>query len=117
MLENYLKTSVRILLRQKAYSAINIAGLTIGLASSLLIILYILDDLSFDRFHVNPKRIYRMAIKGQRMGNDFTSALTPAPLAEALVNEVPQVVSSVRFAYWRCYPFPIGDKPSTEHPL
>ena len=117
MLKNYLKTGIRIFLRQKAYSAINIAGLTIGLASSLLIILYILDDLSYDRFHADPERIYRMAIKGRRLGNDFASAWTPAPLAEALVNEVPQVVSSVRFAYWRSYPLRIGDKAYTEKNL
>ena len=51
MLRNYLKTAVRILFRQKAYSFINVFGLTLGLASSLLIILYIVDDLSYDKFH------------------------------------------------------------------
>src|SRR5882762_352454 len=117
MLKNYLKTSLRIFLSQKAYSAINIAGLTIGLASSLLIILYIMDDLNYDRFPTNPELIYRVGRKSHSLDVDNASAWSPAPLAEALVNEVPQVASSVRFAYWRSFPLRIGNKVFTEKNL
>ena len=117
MIKNYLKTAIRILLRQKAYSAINIFGLTIGLASSLLIILYIVDDLSYDRFQTNPDRIYRVGFKGRLQGNEFSAATSPAPLAEAMKNEIPQVESAVRIGYWRTFPIRIEEKSFTEKKL
>ena len=51
MIQNYIKTALRIMFRNKAYSAINIAGLSIGIAASLIIIIYIVDELSYDRMH------------------------------------------------------------------
>lgn len=60
MFRNYLKTAFRHLSRNKIYSAINIAGLTLGLACAMLIILYTRDELSFDRFHANVDNMYRI---------------------------------------------------------
>ena len=60
MLKNYLKIAVRNIKRNKIYSFINIAGLAIGIACCLLILLYIQDELSYDRFHKNADRIYRI---------------------------------------------------------
>src|SRR5687767_9689751 len=60
MLKNYFKTTLRNLLRNKVYSAINILGLSLGLACAMLIILYTKDELSYDRFHENASRIYRI---------------------------------------------------------
>lgn len=117
MLKNYLKTALRILLRQKVYSVINIVGLTVGLASSLLIILYIIDDLSYDRFHSNPELIYRIGFSGRLQGNEFIAATSPAPLSEALRNEVPQVSASTRIGHWRTYPIRIGENSFTEKSL
>ncbi|MFN7331018.1 MAG: hypothetical protein ACK5UP_16100, partial [Bacteroidota bacterium] len=65
MLTNYLKITLRNLLRHKSFSIINIAGLTIGLVTFLAISLYIVDELSFDRFHQNKERIYRAVISAQ----------------------------------------------------
>ena len=59
MLTNYLITFLRILLRQKVYSAINVFGLAIGIEAAILIGLYIVDELSYDRFHADAVRIYR----------------------------------------------------------
>lgn len=60
MIKNYFKTTFRTLLRNKGYSAINIMGLSLGLACAMLIILYTKDELSFDRFHTNAPQIYRV---------------------------------------------------------
>ena len=114
MIRNYLKTAFRIMMRQKGYSAINIAGLSIGIATSLLIILYIADELSFDRFHKDAKRIYRIGFEGKMQGNDFTSAQSPVPVAWALNAEVPGVESTLRFGIWRNTPMSFGDNHFTE---
>ena len=57
MFKNYIKTSIRILIRQKAYSIINILGLSIGITASILILLYITHELSYDKFHKNASII------------------------------------------------------------
>jgi len=79
MIRNYIKTALRIMLRQKAYSSINIAGLSIGIAASLLIILYVADELSFDRFHKDGNRIYRVGFNVLLQGNESSMVTSPAP--------------------------------------
>jgi putative ABC transport system permease protein len=115
MIKNYLKTALRIMLRQKAYSAINIAGLSIGIAASLIIIIYVADELSFDKMHQDAKRIYRVGFAGRLQGNSVQTANSPAPVAEALQREVPQVAEVVRFGLWRTMPMSVGDKNFTEN--
>jgi putative ABC transport system permease protein len=114
MIRNYLKTAMRIMLRQKGYSFINIAGLSLGIAASLLIILYVADELSYDRFHENATRIYRIGFKGRLQGNDFNMATSPAPVAEAIASEIPEVQSVVRFGVWRTSLMSFEDKNFTE---
>ena len=63
MLKNYFNTTIRNLLRNRVYSAINIVGLSLGLACAILIILYTNDELSYDRFHENADNIYRVTNK------------------------------------------------------
>src|SRR5882762_3499907 len=60
MFKNYFKTALRNLTRNKVYSFINIIGLSLGLACSMLIILYVKDEVSYDRFHKGVNRIYRI---------------------------------------------------------
>ena len=62
MLKNYFKTAIRNLLRNKVYSFINIAGLSLGLGSAMLIILYLKDEVSYDRFHANVNNIFRVVV-------------------------------------------------------
>src|SRR3954466_11340342 len=64
MLRNFFKTAIRTLLRNKIYAFINIAGLSIGLACAMLIILYVKDEVSYDRFHANVNNIYRIVTQG-----------------------------------------------------
>lgn len=114
MIKNYLKTAWRIMLRQKAYSAINIAGLSLGIAASLLIILYVVDELSYDRFHKDALQIYRLGFKGKLNGNEFNMAVSPAPCAETFVNQIPEITSAVRFGLWRTVPVTYEEKTFTE---
>ncbi len=90
MLKNYLKIAVRNLLKHKAYSFINIAGLAMGMTCCILILLYVQHELSYDRFHQNAKRIYRIAWFS---GNPQTR--TPHPMAQAMVRDFPEVKSAV----------------------
>lgn len=91
MLRNYLLTTYRNILRRPGFSLINISGLAIGLAACLIIMLYVFDELSFDRFHEKADRIYRVTVHGKFGGNEFHSTYTPAPFAAALKQEFPEV--------------------------
>jgi putative ABC transport system permease protein len=97
MFFNYLKTSFRNLLRYKGYTLINIIGLTIGLASSILILLFVLDELSYDRFHKNSDRIYRVSVRGTIQGIDVSATESCNPIGPTLVKELPGVEQYVRY--------------------
>jgi len=96
MIKNYLKVALRNLIRHKAYSAINILGLSVGMASSILILLWVQYELSYDRFNRNAGQIFRI----RATANDqFAAAVTPAPLPEGMKAEMPQVVDYVRVSH------------------
>jgi putative ABC transport system permease protein len=95
--KNYIKIALRNLRKYKGYSFINIAGLAIGLASCALIMLYVRDELSFDRYHQNAGRIYRVNLDAGIGGTFVKSATTAAPMAAALVQEFPEVANATRF--------------------
>ena len=114
MLKNYITTAFRIMSRQKAYAAINILGLSLGIAASLLIIIYVVDEMSYDRFHANGENIYRVSMHGKLQGNEFDVALSPAPMALGLKEEVPEVADALRFGLWRTMPMQYEDKSFTE---
>lgn len=117
MFQNYLKTALRIMFRQKGYSAINVIGLSLGIAATLLIVLYVADELSFDRFHADPDRTYRVTFFGKMEGNDFKMAESAAPVATAMMAEIPEVESATRFGIWRSKPLTFEDKSFTEEML
>ena len=97
MIKNYFKVAIRNLIKQKIYAVINILGLTIGIACCLLILLYVQDELSYDRYHEHANRIYRVAGDINFGGHHWELAVAPTPMAQALVNDFPEVVSAVRF--------------------
>ena len=97
MLKNYLKIALRNLLKYKAYSFLNIAGLAIGLVCCALIMLYVRDELSYDRFHQNANRIYRVILDAGIGGTFVRTATTSAPMAATLVQEFPEVALAARF--------------------
>lgn len=96
MYKNYLLIAIRNLKKNKAFSVINISGLGIGLATCLLIMLYVLDELSYDKHNVHADRIYRVDNDMQFGGNHFILATTPEPMAAALVHDYPEVEQAVR---------------------
>jgi putative ABC transport system permease protein len=97
MLGNYLKTAFRNLWRNKGFSAINILGLAIGLGTCLLILIYVTDELSYDRFNVNADRIYRVDNDIKFGGNDVSLAVAPAPAGPTLLRDYPEVEKETRF--------------------
>jgi len=100
MINNYLKISIRNLKKHAFYSIINVVGLSIGLACVILITLYVLDELNYDRHHDKADRIYRIANHIRFGGNDSWYAVCPAPLADALMSEIPEIEVANRFRSW-----------------
>lgn len=98
MLSHYLKIALRNLLKQKMYGLINILGLSIGLASCVLIMLFVLEHLSYDTFHENSDRIYRVNYKAKLTPNEdpFYIGATPPPVARTLMNEFPEIEMATR---------------------
>jgi putative ABC transport system permease protein len=117
MITNYFKTALRIMLRQKGYSAINISGLSIGIAATIIILIYIVDELGYDRMHRDAERIYRVGFSGRLQGNEIETAVSCPPLAETMQKEIPQVAEVVRFGMWQTMPMGIGDRNFTERRL
>lgn len=115
MLLNYFRVAFRIMIRQKVYAFINIIGLSVGIAASLLILLYIADELSFDKFQKDVHRTYRIGFSGRLQGSEMQSAITSPALAEAMQREIPEVEEVIRFGLWRTMPMSFEDKHFTEN--
>jgi putative ABC transport system permease protein len=96
MLKNYIKVAFRSLLRQPGYTALNIIGLTVGIASSLIILLYIFHETSFDKQHAKADRIYRLSTQITEPDNSFKWASMTWRAAFTIKNENPEVVQAVR---------------------
>ncbi|QHT65809.1 FtsX-like permease family protein [Rhodocytophaga rosea] len=96
MLKNYITIAFRNLLRQKGHTAINIAGLAIGIATCMLIMLFIQDELSYDKFNEKADRIYRINFIGKLNGEDLRFPLAPAPAAQMLKTDYPEVQEATR---------------------
>ena len=114
MFKNYLKISWRNLLKSKFYSVINIAGLTIGLAIGMLILLWVNDELSFDKFHSKAASIYRV---NSFLGSGTTRRIwntTQGPVATAALKQVPGVVAAVRITSNGKHIYTYADKLLTE---
>ena len=97
MFKNYLTVAVRNLLRNKVYSIINIAGLSVGMACTILILLWVQYELSFDRFHKNADRIYRLTENWNLGATRGKWAVTNWPAGPTFQREYPEVIRAVRF--------------------
>jgi len=97
MLKNLFKIAIRSISKDKTYSAINILGLTIGITCSMFLLMYILDELSYDRYHKNADNIYRIVSNIKEPDNAFTWAVAQIPVAEELRDNYPEVENAVRF--------------------
>lgn len=97
MIRNYLKTTLRHLLRQPGYTALNILGLTLGITSSLLIIIYLFNELSYDNYHSKAENVYRISSDIEEPDNAFRWATTQYPLGRTVKSEFSEVEQYVRF--------------------
>ena len=96
MFKNFLKVAIRNIVRQKIYSLINILGLAIGLACSLLILVFIMHELSYDQFHDKKDQIFRLCIKGKLGETEMNMAYSAVPTASAFNDEFPEITEAVR---------------------
>lgn len=100
MIRNYLKIAIRNLIKQKFFSIINIFGLAVSVAICIVISLFVFDELSYDRHFENSDRIYRFNSDVKFGGNDMKLSVMPAPLADAMLNDYPEVEASTRLRSW-----------------
>ena len=89
---NQIKTTIRSLLKNKAYGLLNISGLAIGIACAGLIFLWVADELTFDNSNVKKDRLYAVNINASYGGNSFTMGSTPRLMAASLKAEIPGIV-------------------------
>ncbi len=97
MFRNFFLISLRNLSRQKGFSFINILGLSLAFTVGFLIILYILSELSFDKFHKDYQRIFRVCVEGKLSGSPLNMAITPAGLGGQLKKDYPEVETNTVF--------------------
>ena len=114
MIKNYIITGIRNILKHKFYALINILGLTIAITSALFIVLYIVDELSFEDFHKDAENIYRIGLKAQLGDQKFSVFSSPPPLAIAMAAEIPEVEASCRLWAWDDVIIRYEDKAFTE---
>lgn len=96
MFKNYFRIAFRNLFKHRGFSLINIIGLTVGLTCCLLILLFIKDELSYDKYNDNSERIYRVELHGRISDSNFNLAVSCAPIGQTLRNEMPEVENFVR---------------------
>ncbi|HVU53854.1 MAG TPA: ABC transporter permease [Puia sp.] len=111
MFKNYLKIALRSIMRHKAYSIINISGLAIGMASSILILLWVQNELSYDRWHKHANQIYRITSAAE----GFKTAVSCAGFPRAFQAAIPGIKNTVRLSDIRSVLFTIGDKKFKEN--
>ncbi len=96
MIENYIKIAWRNLKKNKIFSFINIAGLSLGISVCFIIMLYVQDELSYDRYNKNADRIARIQFKANINGGDISEAGVMAPVAKVVKSEFPEVEDAAR---------------------
>ncbi|ULQ52712.1 ABC transporter permease [Flavihumibacter fluvii] len=110
MIKNFLKVAFRNLLRNKGFSAINIIGLAIGMASAILILLWIQNEVSYDQFHDKNDRIYEAWNRASFDGKLWCWNTTPKILARTLEHDLPEIERAVRVNWNSNLLFTVGDK-------
>jgi putative ABC transport system permease protein len=114
MIRNFYKIAFRNILKEKFYSFINILGLTIGITGALFVIIYIADELSYDRFHSRIDQMYRIWINGKIAGQEFRGTWTSPPVAQTFADEIPEVEEACRINLMNDLILRNGDKIFTE---
>ncbi len=110
LLWSYIRIALRKIRRQKGYSFINIAGLAVGLACSILMMLWVVDEISFDRFHENRNSLYRIITEWKTETGTMLDARTPTPLGPVIAAEIPEVADVCRYQGNEWYGISLGEK-------
>ena len=110
MIRNYLKIAFRNLWKQKGFSAINIAGLALGMTCSLLILLWVQDERGVDAFHQNGKDLYYVYERNTLGGKIESWYWTQGPLAEELKKEIPEIIAATPVEWSNTNTFSVGNK-------
>ncbi len=114
MLRSYIIVALRNLWRQRVFSVINISGLAIGLATSIFILLYVINELTYDRFHKKSDQIYKVWVSGSMPTGEMRDAVTASPMAAALLDDYPEVEHVVRIRQLGGWLVRSGDRVFTE---
>jgi predicted permease len=109
MIRNYFKIAFRNLLKSKTFSAINVLGLALGMACSLVIMLWIKDELAVDAFHANKDQLYRIYMREYFSGKVQAVIWTPGPLADELKKSVPEIEMTTPFSWTASQTFSVGN--------
>jgi ABC-type antimicrobial peptide transport system permease subunit len=105
MYRNYFKIAIRNIRRYSAHSSLNIIGMAIGMAFSILLLLWVRNELSYDRFRSNANELYRVVMESTVEGKTLSMATTPGPLAYTLKDEFPEIRRSSRYNnVWSQFP-------------
>jgi len=115
MLKNFFKVAFRNLVRNKTFSIINISGLVVGMASAILILLWIQNEISYERFHKDQDRLYEVWGNDVYDGQIRSGTATPEIMAPVLKNDVPQIEAVSRCDWGGDYLFTVGDKSLKAH--
>jgi putative ABC transport system permease protein len=99
VIKNFIKIAWRNIKKHKGYSSINITGLAMGMACCILISIWVLDELSYDRFHEQSQSLYRVEENQDYSGRNYHVNVTPYPLAPALKEEIPDIQDATRYIY------------------
>jgi len=110
MFRNYVKTAWRNIRKNTLFSIINIFGLAIGIATSFLIILYVQDELSYDRFNLNASHIARVIFQANLNGGKIDESVSMAPVAATMKRDFPQVLDATRILGYGSSKIKYGDR-------
>lgn len=116
MWRNFFTVALRNISKNRVFTFINVLGLAIGLASSILILLFIIKEVSFDRFHEHKQRIHRLYIDGVMGEQSFRGAWTSMVMAPTFTEEIPEIETYVRFdVYNQCLIWYDGERHMEDH--
>jgi len=97
MFKNLFKTAIRHIVKHPGYGILNILGLSLGITSALFLVIYVSDEVSYDRYHEKADRIYRVSSKITETDDQFTWNIAQLPFAPQVVEDYPEVEAAVRF--------------------
>jgi len=110
MIKNYLKVAIRNIIKHKGFSIINIVGLAIGIACSILILLFVAHELSYDKFHEKAERIHRIAVRASVGDTKIRQTYSSSATFKKLLEDFPEIEVAVKFLKLGRTPINLGEK-------